>query len=111
MPHKDPDNAQEYWAVRKARGRFGSLMQYYLYKRSLFVLFLKFIAKDFWFLLKFVTIILTVIHVARIARYSKTMTKDFFIFYVAYTVQEVARIIGEWEGWLMALRSPDRTNS
>ena len=42
VPHKSPDNFSDYWRVRKARGRFGSLMQYFLYKNLYHFYFLNF---------------------------------------------------------------------
>lgn len=109
VPHKDPDNFKEYWRVRKARGRFGSLMQYYLYEQPLSFLFFKFLAKDVISALKILLIVPGAFHVARIASYSERPFRDFFVFWFDYVIQEVARIAGEWEGWLTAFQKPART--
>ena len=104
VSHKNPDNFKEYWRVRKARGRFGSLMQYFLYKKSLLFLFFKFLIKDALFLLKFLTVFPVVVKTIKISRYSDKPLKDFFPFLLAYFIQEFTRVIGEWEGLLIVLR-------
>ena len=104
VTHKSPDNFKDYWRVRKARGRFGSLMQYFLYKKPLPFLFFKFLVKDVLFLLKFLTVFPAVIKTVKISRYSDSPFKDFFPFFYAYFIQEIARAVGEWEGLLIALK-------
>ncbi len=99
--HKAPDNFREYWRVRKARGRFGSLMQYFLYKKSILFLFLKFLAKDALFLFRFLLVLPVFVKIARISLHSQNPLRDFFLFYYAYFIQEIARCIGEWEGMLI----------
>lgn len=108
VPHKSPDNFGEYWRVRKARGRFGSLMQYFLYKKSPASLSIKLLVKDILFLLKFLFIIPTAFKTAKISRYSDKPLKDFFPFFWAYFIQESARMIGEWEGIIKIFNSPAR---
>lgn len=100
VTHKAPDNFREYWRVRKARGRFSSLTQYFLLKKNRLFLFFKFLAKDLLFLLKFLTIFPALFKVGQISRYSEKPIKDFFIFYYVYFAQELARAVGEWEGVL-----------
>lgn len=101
--HKAPATFQEYWRVRKARGRFGALGQYYIWQRSLPFLFFKFLVKDLVFLLHFLTVIPALLRVFRISYFSKKPLKDFFLFFFAYGVQEIARVIGEWQGWLIII--------
>lgn len=98
VTHKAPDNFSEYWRVRVARGRFGSLGQYFLWERSLPYLAAKFFLKDLLSLLKFSLIIPAVIRVAKISSYSSTPARDFFPFFYAHFLQELARAIGEWQG-------------
>lgn len=104
VSHKSPDNFKDYWRVRKARGRFGSLMQHFLYKKSPASLSLKFLAKDILFLSKFLLIVPAVVKTAKISRYSDKPFKNFFPFLWAYFIQESARAIGEWEGLLIAFK-------
>lgn len=104
VSHKSPDNFRDYWRVRKARGRFGSLMQYFLYKKSLAFLTFKFLIKDVLFMSKFLLIIPAVVKMAKISRYSDKPFKNFFPFFYAYFIQEFARAVGEWEGLLIALK-------
>lgn len=105
VTHKAPDNFKEYWCVRKARGRFGALMQYFLYRRSAALLFLKFVIKDIVFLLKFLTVVPALIKTALISKLSAKPIRDFLPFLYAYFIQELTRALGEWEGWFMSLRS------
>lgn len=105
VPHKSPDNFSDYWKVRKARGRFGSLMQYFLYKKSLPFLFFKFLAKDILFSLNFLLVFPAVIKTVKISRYSDKPLKDFFPFLWAYFIQESARAVGEWEGIIKIFNS------
>lgn len=102
VTHKAPDNFREYWRVRLARGRFGSLGQYFLWKRSILFLAIKFLAKDILFLLNFLLIIPVVIRVIKISAYSSKPVSDFFPFFYAYFLQELARVLGEWRGLIMA---------
>lgn len=102
VEHKQPDNFKEFWAVRKTRGRFGPLKQYFMDKRSLPFLFIKLLAKDAVFVLRFAVLIPAVLRVFKIARYSeKGLLKDFFPIFYAYFIQESARVVGEWEGFKM----------
>lgn len=102
--HPQPDNLKEYWAARKARGRFGPLQHYFMFKRSLPFLFCKLIAKDIIFISRFALIIPAVRRVFKIARYSERgLLKDFFPIFYAYFIQESARVVGEWEGFKMVL--------
>lgn len=105
--HKSPDNFRDYWRVRKARGRFGSLMQHFLYQKPLPFLAVKFAAKDLLFLLKFLLILPAIIRVAKIASYSAKPFRDFFPFYLAYFLQELARVLGEWEGLLLVMKAQE----
>jgi glycosyltransferase involved in cell wall biosynthesis len=103
--HPQPDNFKEYWATRKARGRFGPLQHYFMFKRSSPFLFCKLIAKDIIFILRFVLIIPAVRRVFKIARYSERgLLKDFFPIFYAYFIQELARVVGEWEGFKINLK-------
>lgn len=102
--HKAPDNFREYWRVRVARGRFGSLGQYFLWKHSILTLSAKFLIKDFLFILNFLLIVPAVIRVFKINSYSNTPIRDFIPFLYAYFVQELARAIGEWQGLSLVIR-------
>lgn len=105
VPHKAPADFQEYWRVRKARGRFGSLMQYYLLRRNLGYLVIKFVLKDVLTALKFLTIIPVFYKSFRVSRYSASGLSDLFPFFGAYLVQETARVVGEWEGLELAFKN------
>lgn len=104
VPHRAPGTFSEYWQVRKARGRFGALGQYYLWQRSLPFLAAKFMLKDFLFLLRFGLVLPALIRVAAISRQTKQPVRNFFPFAVAFFIQEFARCVGEWQGWLIAFR-------
>lgn len=104
VTHKAPETFQEYWKVRKARGRFGALNQYYIFNRSKTFLFFKFIIKDTIFLMRFLTIIPVFWRVYKISQFSEQKLKDFFPFYIAYFVQELSRCAGEWQGLKIASR-------
>lgn len=98
VTHKAPDNFEEYWRVRVARGRFGSLGQYFLWKRSLPLLIAKFLAKDILSILKFLLIIPAIMRVQKISSNSETSIRDFPPFFYVYFLQDLSRAVGEWEG-------------
>jgi hypothetical protein len=102
--HPQPDNFKEFWYVRKARGRFGPFKQYFMDKYPLPLLFLKLLAKDAIFVLRFFLIVPASLRIIRISRRSKNGLKDFFPFFYAYFIQELARCVGEWEGLFCILR-------
>lgn len=99
VQHPQPDNFKEFWYVRKARGRFGPFQQYFIDKRSLSYLFAKLLAKDAVFVLRFILIIPATLRVAKISLRSQNKLKDFFPFLYVYFIQELARCVGEWEGF------------
>ncbi len=99
VEHPQPDNLREFWATRKARGRFGPFKQYFMDKYPLSKLFFKLIAKDVKTALRFLLIFPVVKHVWRISHYSKKGMKDFFPFLWVHFLQELSRVIGEWEGF------------
>lgn len=101
VTHKAPDNFPEYWRVRKARGRFGALTQYFLLEKNKAFLFFKFFIKDILTALYFLLIFPAVFKVFRISCHSEKSCKDFFPFLYAYFIQRLSFIIGEWEGFRM----------
>lgn len=98
VTHKAPDNFKEYWRVRKDRGRFSALTQYFLLQKTRGFLTIKFLIKHLLMVLEFILILPAVIKVYKIARFSKSFLKDFFLFFYAYLIQKTAFIIGEWGG-------------
>ncbi len=99
VQHPQPDNFKEFWHARKARGRFGPLQQYFMDKYPLPLLFLKLLAKNVIFVLRFILIVPATLRVVKISRRSKNGLKDFFPFLYVYFIQELARCVGEWEGF------------
>jgi len=97
--HPQPDNFKEFWYVRKARGRFGPFKQYFMDRYPLPLLFLKLLAKDVVFVLRFLLVVPASARVVRISRRSENGLKDFFPFLYVYFIQELARCVGEWEGF------------
>lgn len=102
VTHKAPDNLEEYWRVRKARGRFGSLTQALVMKRPFPLLVVRFLVKDIFLLFKFALILPAAFDLARIARHSTHKIRDFFAFIPAYVIQWFSFAIGEWQGFRMA---------
>ncbi len=103
--HPQPDNLKEFWNTRKARGRFGPLKLYFMDNKSLLGLFIKLIIKDLVFIIRFITIIPAALYVFNITKHSSRKIKDFLPFYFAHIVQEAARVFGEWEGFLINIKS------
>lgn len=107
VTHKAPDHFAEYWRVRKARGRFSSLMQYLLYRRPFLWLLFKFFLKDTLFILKFVVFVPWVWKVFSITKNVSGHSRfygNFFKFIYAYFIQEIARMTGEWQGLFMGAK-------
>lgn len=101
VSHKAPDNFNEYWHVRKTRGRFSALTQYFLLKRNRGFLAIKFLIKDLMWFLEFVIIFPVLIKLFNISKFSENPVKDFFPFLFAYFIQRIAFIYGEWEGLIL----------
>lgn len=107
VTHKAPGELKEYWQVRKTRGRFAALLQYYMWKRSIFYLGFKFLAKDVIFFLNFLTFF-------NPARWSWQLSRlsdkphDFWPMFYAYFLQEAAIRIGEWEGMRVVFKTRKR---
>ena len=104
VSHLQPDNLKEYWYVRKARGRFGPLTQYFMYHYPLPLLFLKLLVKDAIFVLRFLFIVPASLRVLKISRRSPRGLRNFFPFLYAYFIQELARVVGEWEGFIIDVK-------
>jgi glycosyltransferase involved in cell wall biosynthesis len=98
VTHKAPDNFKEYWRVRKTRGRFSALTQYFLLQKPRGFLTLKFLIKDLLWILEFVLVFPAAIKIYKISCFSKNRFRNFFSFFYAYLIQKIAFIIGEWNG-------------
>lgn len=99
VEHPQPDNFKEFWATRTARGRFGPFKQYFMDRYPLPKLFVKLILKDIKFILRFLLIMPGLSRALKLIRFSKRGIKDFFPFLLVYFLQEVARCVGEWQGF------------
>ncbi len=110
VTHKAPDNFKEFYAVRKTRGRFSTLLQRFLFGRSLIYLFIKLVAKDILCLLKIVLIFPMAVRVFNLSKFSKHKIKDFFIMFWIHLLQEYAVRVGEWEGYSVALSKKSKNN-
>lgn len=102
VTHKAPAQFAEYWRVRKDRGRFSSLTQYYIYAKNRRYLVPKFAIKHLVAAIKLATLIVPALRAAKLAALSR-QRGDFFVFLYAHYIQEVARMWGEWQG-LLTLR-------
>ncbi len=101
VTHKAPDNFKEFWYVRKNRGRFSALTQYFLLRRSFSFLAIKFLIKDLLWILEFILIFPVAIKIYKISSLSKNSFKDFFLFFYVYFIQKVTFIYGEWIGLML----------
>ena len=104
VEHPQPDNFKEFWATRTARGRFGPFKQYFMDNYPLPRMFIRLILKDIKFALRFLLIAPGFSKALKTIRYSKKGAKDFFPFLWVYFLQELARCVGEWEGFAFDLR-------
>ena len=104
VEHPQPDNFKEFWATRTGRGRFGPLTQYFMNKNSLSPMFIKLLIKDALFALRFLLIVPAVSKILKVTPYSKNKFKDFFPFLYVYFLQELARCVGEWQGFRINLK-------
>ena len=95
--HKSPDNFKEYWNVRKMRGIMSAFQPYYLFKRNILYLSVKFLIKDIFFLLQIIFFIPYFYKVYKVYRFSNKKY-DFLLFAYAKFIQEIAFIFGEWQG-------------
>lgn len=104
VEHPQPDNFKEFWVTRKSRGRFGPFKQYFMDNYPLPRLFFKLIVKDIKTVLRFLFIVPVFLHVFKISRSSEKGLKDFFPFLYVHFLQELARVVGEWEGFSVDLK-------
>lgn len=98
IPHKAPDNFREYWHIRKNRGRFSALTQFFLLKRNRGFLAFKFLIKDLLWLMEFIFVFPVVVKIYKISEFSENQARDFFPFLFAHFIQKIAFIYGEWTG-------------
>ena len=101
VTHKAPDNFKEYWHVRKNRGRFSALTQYFLLRRNRGFLALKFLIKNLLWFFEFALVLPVAIKIYKISKFSEKPAKDFFPFLFAYFIQKIAFIYGEWSGLIL----------
>lgn len=104
--HPQPDNFQEYWNTKKARGRFGPFKQHFMDKFPLSLLCVKLVIKDIVSVIRWMLIIPAVSRVMRVAKFSERKLRDVFPFLYAYCIEEVARCVGEWEAFTAILKLP-----
>ncbi len=104
--HKAPDTFEDYWRVRKARGRFSALAAIYLLKRNDIFLGVNFIFKDLIKLFRIILILPFLYKVVSITCHSDRRLKDVLPFIYTYFIQEVAFSFGEWEGLFMRRVNP-----
>lgn len=97
--HPQPDTCKDYWATRRARGTFGPLRNYFMDNFSLPRIALKLMIKDALCFIRFFLVVPVALRVWQIARHSERGRRDFIPFLYAYTLQEAARVVGEWEAW------------
>lgn len=104
VSHIQPDNLKDFWRTRTARGRFGPLQNYFEAKMPLPLLFTKIATKSVITLLRFALIFPALWHAWRISRYSKNKSHDIFPFFYVHLVQEIAKAVGEWEGFWIGIQ-------
>ncbi len=104
VPHKSPDTFSEYWTVRKARGLMSVYQSYFLFGKTLRVLFFRFMAKDVLALARHVLVVPIALRAARIAWHSNRPFRDFPLFLYAGFMQSLAFYSGEWQGYINILR-------
>ena len=107
--HPQPDNFKDFWNTRTGRGRFGPLTQYFMFHQPLPLIFLKLIVKDFISALRFITVITAAAHVVKVAKYSDKGLKNFLPFLYVHFLQELARVVGEWQGFKINLSHARRS--
>jgi glycosyltransferase involved in cell wall biosynthesis len=100
VTHKAPATIEEYWRVRVARGRFGAFTQHYIYGRNRAHLAAKFLAKHALRVIGLITLVYPAFVSMRIARRSSRPLQNFLPFFYAYVLQDIARMVGEWQGVL-----------
>lgn len=97
VKHKSPDNLKEYWHVRKTRGLMSAFQPYYMFDKSISYLCIKFLVKDILFLLQLFLFFPFFYKVCQIYKYS-SIKLDFLYFLYAKLIQDLALILGEWQG-------------
>lgn len=100
VPHKSPDNFEEYWRVQRTRGHWSAYQPFFLFFRSTAYLFFKFIVKDILSFLEFVLIFPAARKVwSMVQALKNNPIPDFFSLYYVYFLHILAYRVGEWQGW------------
>jgi glycosyltransferase involved in cell wall biosynthesis len=100
VSHRAPAALAEYWHVRVARGRFGAFTQHYIYGHGRGYLMAKFTLKHALRLVLLATLVYPLSHSINLTRRSNRPLRAVAPFMGAYFLQELARVVGEWQGVL-----------
>lgn len=122
VSHIAPYKFKEFWQVRKNRGKFSTLFQFFIgivdfnkmkkgyylseiiRKRSLTYLVLRTLIKHTKKVIELILIFPLLWKCYRMTKYSARKRKDFIPFCMAYLIQTIAVITGEWSSYIEILK-------
>jgi glycosyltransferase involved in cell wall biosynthesis len=99
LPHIAPSTMDVFCNIRRARGRFVALDNYWFKKMGLSHVLLRIIAKAIWCTLRVVLIIPILFEGRRLARFSARKKNDILPLAGLIFLDWYNRIIGEFQGW------------
>jgi glycosyltransferase involved in cell wall biosynthesis len=104
VPHIAPSTLSVFCRLRRARGRFVALDNYYLKGMRLRRVLIRPIAKTVWYSVRVLLIIPILLEGRRLARFSARGSRDILPLAGLTILDWFSRIIGELEGWLALVR-------
>jgi len=110
VPHIAPSILSGFCRLRRARGRFVALDNYYLKGMGLCRVLIRTIAKAIWYSVRVLLIIPILLEGRRLARFSARGSRDILPLAGLAILDRFSRIIGELEGWLALVRLKNKAS-
>jgi len=98
VPHIAPQTFEDYWRVRKTRGRFSAMFKFFVEKVELKKLTMRIFLKSMIALGEIILVFPVLFKCTKIASFSPRKMRDVAPFVYAYILQRIAFTVGEWEG-------------
>jgi hypothetical protein len=108
VPHIAPSKMSEFCRLRRDRGRFVALDNYYFKGMSLQYMLFRTVAKTMWYSLRVLLLIPVLFEARRLARFSIRRKRDIFPLTLLVILDWFNRVQGEYKGWIALVRTENR---
>ncbi len=102
VKHFAPYKLEDFWRIRKERA--SAFTAYFLEKRKIFIIFLRYLASSFLFLIKSIFIFPLLYKGYQFSKFSKKGKKDIVPLAFAYFIQELAFLVGKWTSFFKLVK-------